>query len=144
MARVPARVNRPPTGRPAQVTARNRLAALEAERQGQERQLRSLLDAAQAGVSSLALREVLQRVLGAVRDLVGSGAAAVWRVDESGVLRHFGSVGLSERYVRAATRAGQGDLVTDLVLQEGRPVAVSDILLDISPQPALVGEGVRS
>src|SRR5215212_11429114 len=79
---------------------------LEAERQHQARQLRSLLDAAQAGVSSLALREVLQRVLSAVGDLFGAGGAAVWRLDEGGVLRRFGSVGLGERYVRSAAAAG--------------------------------------
>src|SRR5204863_8127759 len=87
---------------PPAANPRAQLARLEAERQRQEKQLRSLLDAAQAGVSSLAPREVLQRVLLAVRDLFGATGAAVWRVDEGGVLRRFGSVGLSEAYVRAA------------------------------------------
>src|SRR5918992_102554 len=98
-------------------TGETRLVRLEAERVRQERQLRSLLDAAQAGVSSLALREVLQRVLAAVRDLFGATGAAVWRLDEGGVLRRFGSVGLSEKYVRAATAAGPGDGVADLVVR---------------------------
>ena len=122
------------------------LVRLEAERQRQERQLRSLLDAAQAGVSSLALREVLQRVLTAVRDLFGASGAAVWRLDEGGVLRRFGSVGLSERYVRAATAAGPGDGVADLVVRTAQPVAVADVLADprLEQPTELAAEGVRS
>jgi PAS domain S-box-containing protein len=119
---------------------------LEAERQHQDRQLRSLLDAAQAGVSSLALREVLQRVLSAVRDLFAAGGAAVWRVDEAGMLRRFGAVGLSESYVRAATSTGPGDSVTELVVRTGQPLAVSDVQTDprLGPATPLVEEGVGS
>jgi PAS domain S-box-containing protein len=111
-----------------------------------ERQLRSLLDAAQAGVSSLALREVLQRLLTAVRDLFGADSAAVWRVDEAGVLRRFGSVGLSESYVRAATSPAPGDGVTDLVVRTGQPLAVADVLTDarFAQRDGLAAEGLRS
>jgi signal transduction histidine kinase len=139
-----------PNSQPAAADPRAQLARLEAERQRQEKQLRSLLDAAQAGVSSLALREVLQRVLLAVRELFGATGAAVWRVDEGGVLRRFGSVGLSETYVRAATSAGHPyDGVTDLVVRTGQPVAVADVASDARLQPAsggdaLAAEGVRS
>jgi PAS domain S-box-containing protein len=130
-------------------TAGGRLARLEAERQRQERQLRSVLDAAQAGVSSLALREVLQRVLAAVRDLFGASGAAVWRIDEAGVLRRFGSVGLSEDYIRRATSAGSGDGVTDEVVRSGQAVAVQDISSDPRLDPdssraLLAAEGLRS
>ena len=143
-----------PTQRPPASTTKldsptSRLARLEAERRRQAAQLRSLLDAAQAGVSSLALREVLRRVLAAVRDLFGASGAAVWRLDEVGVLRRFGSVGLSENYVRAATSTGPDDGVTDLVVRSGQPVAVADVLADprLRPAPggaALAAEGLRS
>jgi two-component system, OmpR family, phosphate regulon sensor histidine kinase PhoR len=130
-------------------TGETRLVRLEAERARQERQLRSLLDAAQAGVSSLALREVLQRVLAAVRGLFGASGAAVWRIDEAGVLRRFGSVGLSEDYIRTATSAGSGDGVTDLVIRSGEPVAVHDVGSDRRLDPdseraPLAAEGLRS
>lgn len=135
----PARRDRPDA-------AHVELERLRAEREQQETQLRSLLDAAQAGVSSLALREVLQRVLTAVRDLFGASGAAVWRVDEGGVLRRFGSVGLSERYVRATTTAGSHDEITALVLKTGQPIAITDLAADdrVARTSLLRAEGVRS
>jgi PAS domain S-box-containing protein len=112
----------------------------------QDARLRSLLDAAQAGVSSLALREVLRRVLAAVRDLFRADAAAVWRLDESGVPRRYGSVGLSEQYVRAATAGGPGDGIADLVLRGSQPLAIEDIGADarLAHGQALLNEGLRS
>jgi PAS domain S-box-containing protein len=121
-------------------------APTEAGRLGQERQLRSLLDAAQASVSSLALREVLQHVLSAVRDLFAAAGAAVWRVDEGGVLRRYGSVGLAEHYVRAVTQAEGGDGVTHQVLRSGQPVTIADLLAEPAHEQAadLAAAGFRA
>lgn len=117
----------------------------EAQRRQEER-LRSLLEAARASVSSLALREVLQRVLAAVRDLFNATAAAAWWSDETGVLRRFGSVGLSEAYVRAVTSLDSADSITGLVVRSGRPVAVRDVSVEprLQARELWAREGIRS
>lgn len=129
-----------------------RLAALEAElstlRQEHERQrarYQSLLLASEAAVSTLSLPEVLEQVLQGIRTLLGASAAAAWGI-ERGLLRRLAAVGLSERYILAATTLPLDEGVTGHATREGRIHVVPDTSGD--PRVKMAGlwaqEGIRS
>src|SRR5205823_7904038 len=101
-----------------------------ATRSREAARVQSLLEAGRATVSSLALKEVLRRAMQSVRDLFGAAGVAIWRVDASGAVRRYGSLGLREDYVRAVASLSPGEGVIGIALREGRPVAVHDLARD--------------
>jgi signal transduction histidine kinase/GAF domain-containing protein len=133
-------------------TLEQRLAALQAElsalRQEHERQrarYHSLLLASEAAVSSLSLPEVLEQVLQGIRALLGASAAAAWGI-ERGLLRRLAAVGLSERYILAATTLPLDEGVTGHATREGRIHVVPDVSGDPRVKMAALWaqEGIRS
>jgi PAS domain S-box-containing protein len=122
------------------------LSAESATRAREAARVQSLLEAAQASVSSLALKEVLRRAMQAVRDLFEASGVAIWRLDESGALRRFGSLGVGEEHIRAVTSMSPNEGVLGMAMRESRPVAVEDLARDvrIKMRAHLEREGVRS
>ncbi len=123
--------------------------ALRAESSTRAREaarVRSLLEAAQASVSSLSLKDVLRQAMQAVRDLFEASGVAIWRLDEGGALRRFGSLGVRDEYVRAVSSMSPQEGVLGIALREGRPVAVPDLSRDprVRMRAELEREGVRS
>lgn len=145
----------PSDGAPQHMTvpcAAERIAALEAElaalRQEHDRErarYRSLLEASEAAVSSLSLPEVLEQVLHGIRQLLGASAAAAWGI-ERGLLRRLAAVGLSERYILAATTLPLDEGITGHAAREGRILAVADVSADprVKLRELWAQEGIRS
>ncbi len=130
----------------AQIAPALAVGAESATRAREAARVRSLLDAAQTSVSSLALKDVLRRAMQAVRDLFGASGVAIWRLDEAGTLRRFGSLGIREEYVRALTSMSPTEGVLGIALREGRPVAIQDLSTDprVKMRAHLEREGIRS
>src|SRR5581483_1696497 len=82
----------------------------------------------------------------AVRDLFEASGVAIWRIDDSGAIRRFGTLGLREEYVRAVTSMEPGAGVLGIALRGGRPVAVHDLTRDprVRMRSNLEREGMRS
>ncbi|MBI2323277.1 MAG: GAF domain-containing protein [Chloroflexi bacterium] len=121
------------------------LAALRQEHEGQRARYHSLLQASEAAVSSLSLPEVLEQVLRGIRALLGASAAAAWGI-ERGLLRRLAAVGLSERYILAATTLPLDEGVTGHAAREGRILAVADVSGDprVKMRELWAQEGIRS
>ncbi|GEM_PF-2512405 len=130
----------------AQVAPLLALRAESATRAREAARVQSLLEAGRATVSSLALKEVLSRAMQAVRDLFEASGVAIWRLDEGGVIRRFGSLGLHEEYVKAVMSLPPGEGVLGLALRQGRPIVVQDLARDrrVRMRAQLEREGFRS
>ncbi|MCC7105151.1 MAG: GAF domain-containing protein, partial [Chloroflexi bacterium] len=118
---------------------------LAAEFRQNEGRLRRLLETSEAIGSSLAIEEVLNKILTGSRDLLGAAAAAAWGV-QAGAITRLAAVGLSDHYVQgfAALRPGEG--VTGTAVLEGVTIAVRDVANDprVRVQALYAEAGFRS
>ena len=108
-------------------------------------QLRALLEIGQASTANLTLAELLRKIMASATNLLGASAAAVWRIDEQGMLQRLSSEGLSRAYVESVANLEVGEGVTGLVALSAHPLAVADVASDSRlPRPLWEQEGIRS
>ncbi len=108
-------------------------------------QLRALLEIGQASTANLTLAELLRKIMASATNLLGASAAAVWRLDEQGMLQRLSSEGLSREYVESVANLEVGAGVTGLVALSAHPLAVADVASDSRlPRPLWEQEGIRS
>lgn len=105
-----------------------------------------MLAAGRAVASSLALEEVLARILEAACELLEACAAAVWELKDDGALRRRAALGLSETYLHTVADLSAGEGVTGLAARDGKIVAIADAAADprVSVRALWAEEGIRA
>lgn len=94
-----------------------------------ESRLRQLVETSEAIGSSLAIEDVLNKILTGARDLLGAAAAAAWGAEEGSLVR-LAAVGLSEQYVSGVSALRPGEGVTGTAVLEAMTIAVRDVAAD--------------
>ena len=108
---------------------------------GSEQVSRALLDAVIGLASDLALRDLLQRIVAAARDLTGAGYAALgvlrpeWISTPGPRLRSFHQVGISPERAALIGPPPEGHGMLGVLVEDPRPLR----LTDLTAHPASVG-----